>query len=237
MELVRLPRKEERNNQRNHGRGNNHQLLDAPLLLNESQEEERGAPDAFMDEYTARLDGEYSTRRSQRQHGRNRRIPIRPLRRGTTQSSRSRQTPIPPIGPSKYEPPTPQRGLVVVPGMELAQQEDRYQRITQQERIRDRCRPVPKNKNPAEDRAIGIFSNGFACCQCVRTQEVAITENFGRFDEILYQPGYYCMLWPFSTIAARLSLRIQQLDVTIESKTKDNGTFRAKELLLRCIVS
>ena len=76
------------------------------------------------------------------------------------------------------------------------------------------------HENPAKDLA-GIFSYGFCCCQCVRTQEVGMTENFGQFQEII-PPGFYCLLWPMSDIAGRLSLRIQQMDVVCETKTKDN---------------
>jgi regulator of protease activity HflC (stomatin/prohibitin superfamily) len=76
------------------------------------------------------------------------------------------------------------------------------------------------HENPAKDLA-GFFSYGFCCCQCVRTQEVGMTENFGQFQEII-PPGFYCLLWPMSDIAGRLSLRIQQMDVVCETKTKDN---------------
>jgi regulator of protease activity HflC (stomatin/prohibitin superfamily) len=74
--------------------------------------------------------------------------------------------------------------------------------------------------NPAKDLA-GIFSYGACCCQCVRTQEVGITENFGQFQQVL-PPGFYCLSWPFSDIAGRLSLRIQQIDLVCETKTKDD---------------
>ena len=82
--------------------------------------------------------------------------------------------------------------------------------------------PVLNQKNPAPDLAFTLFSHGFCCMQCVRTQEIGVAENFGSFDELV-APGLYCSFWPFSTIAGRLSLRVQQLDVTFETKTKDNG--------------
>jgi regulator of protease activity HflC (stomatin/prohibitin superfamily) len=80
---------------------------------------------------------------------------------------------------------------------------------------------VIENQNPAIDLAIPLFSHGCCCCQCVRTQEIGFTEDCGRFDEIL-GPGFHCTLWPFNTISGRLTLRIQQLDVTCETKTADN---------------
>jgi len=68
----------------------------------------------------------------------------------------------------------------------------------------------------------GIYSLGCCCCQCVRTQEVGIVEYFGNFQRIIFQPGFQCIAWPCTSISGRLSLRIQQLDIKCETKTKDN---------------
>lgn len=84
--------------------------------------------------------------------------------------------------------------------------------------------PHMQHENPAVDLG-GFFSYGCCCIQCVRTQEIGITENFGQFQEIL-APGFYCLPWPLAAIAGRLSLRVQQLDVVCETKTKDNGALR-----------
>jgi len=46
-------------------------------------------------------------------------------------------------------------------------------------------------------------------------------EDLGQFKNLL-KPGLNITLWPISQIAGRLSLRIQQLDVVCETKTKDN---------------
>jgi regulator of protease activity HflC (stomatin/prohibitin superfamily) len=46
-------------------------------------------------------------------------------------------------------------------------------------------------------------------------------EDLGQFKTLL-DPGFHCLLWPSTTIVGRLSLRIQQLDVVCETKTKDN---------------
>lgn len=77
------------------------------------------------------------------------------------------------------------------------------------------------NENPATDLADPTLSHGFACFQCVRTQELGYMENFGRFDKIL-GPGFHCLAWPMETISGRVSLRVKQLDVTCETKTKDH---------------
>lgn len=77
------------------------------------------------------------------------------------------------------------------------------------------------NVNPASDLAIPLFSHGICCCQCVRTQEVGISEQCGEFQEIL-GPGLHCMMWPVNSISGRLTLRVQQLDVVCETKTSDH---------------
>jgi regulator of protease activity HflC (stomatin/prohibitin superfamily) len=51
---------------------------------------------------------------------------------------------------------------------------------------------------------------------------VAIKETFGKFDAIL-EPGCHCLPWCIGQqVAGYLSLRVQQLDVRCETKTKDN---------------
>lgn len=58
------------------------------------------------------------------------------------------------------------------------------------------------------------------CCVQVDQSTVAIKERFGRFDEVL-QPGCHCLPWFLgSQLAGHLTLRVQQLDVRCETKTK-----------------
>ncbi|KAL3640619.1 HIR complex subunit [Castilleja foliolosa] len=60
------------------------------------------------------------------------------------------------------------------------------------------------------------------CCIQVDQSTVAIKARFGKFDEVL-EPGCHCLPWCLgSQLAGRLSLRLQQLDVRCETKTKDN---------------
>jgi regulator of protease activity HflC (stomatin/prohibitin superfamily) len=63
--------------------------------------------------------------------------------------------------------------------------------------------------------------DGCCCVRCVRTQEVGIVEDLGQFKRIL-APGLHFISWPLQSIVGKLSLRIQQLDVVCETKTKDN---------------
>jgi len=59
------------------------------------------------------------------------------------------------------------------------------------------------------------------CCVCIRTQEVGIVEDLGEFKKLI-DPGLHCLCYPLQSVAGKLSLRIQQLDVLCETKTKDN---------------
>ncbi|KAH1114738.1 hypothetical protein J1N35_008116 [Gossypium stocksii] len=60
------------------------------------------------------------------------------------------------------------------------------------------------------------------CCVQVGQSTVAIKERFGRFEDVL-EPGCHCLPWFLgSQLAGHLSLRLQQLDVRCETKTKDN---------------
>ncbi len=59
------------------------------------------------------------------------------------------------------------------------------------------------------------------CIVCVRTKEVGIVEDFGQFKKLI-DPGVHFIFYPFQAVAGRLSLRIQQLDVYCETKTRDN---------------
>ncbi|GAB2297254.1 Protein hir2 [Dionaea muscipula] len=59
-------------------------------------------------------------------------------------------------------------------------------------------------------------------CLQVDQSTVGIKETFGQYNDIL-EPGCHCVPWCFgSRIAGHLTLRVQQLDVRCETKTKDN---------------
>ncbi|KMT17131.1 hypothetical protein BVRB_2g040430 [Beta vulgaris subsp. vulgaris] len=60
------------------------------------------------------------------------------------------------------------------------------------------------------------------CCIQVDQSTVAIKESFGKYNDVL-NPGCHCVPWFIGhQIAGKLSLRVQQLDVRCETKTKDN---------------
>ncbi|KAK0584398.1 hypothetical protein LWI29_012671 [Acer saccharum] len=63
---------------------------------------------------------------------------------------------------------------------------------------------------------------GLLCCVQVDQSTVSIRERFGKFDQVL-EPGCHCLPWFLGKrVAGNLSLRLQQLDVRCETKTKDN---------------
>ncbi|KAJ4872082.1 Hypersensitive-induced response protein 1 [Raphanus sativus] len=66
------------------------------------------------------------------------------------------------------------------------------------------------------------------CCIQVDQSTVAITETFGKFEDVL-EPGCHFLPWVLGKqVAGHLSLRLQQLDVRCETKTKDNINTRSQ---------
>ena len=61
----------------------------------------------------------------------------------------------------------------------------------------------------------------------VRQQSAAIVERFGQFYAIK-QAGLQFKIPFFDRIAGRVSLKVQQLDVMVETKTKDNVFVKLK---------
>lgn len=57
-------------------------------------------------------------------------------------------------------------------------------------------------------------------CLQVDQSNIVIREHFGKFDDVL-EPGCHCLPWCLGyRVAGGLSLRVQQLDVRCETKTK-----------------
>nr|GEY50258.1 hypothetical protein [Tanacetum cinerariifolium] len=58
------------------------------------------------------------------------------------------------------------------------------------------------------------------CLYQVDQSTVAIKESWGKFDEVL-EPGCHCVPWFLGkNLAGQMTLRVQQLDVKCETKTK-----------------
>jgi|SRR3990167_5482688 len=64
---------------------------------------------------------------------------------------------------------------------------------------------------------IFIFSLFFTVSQ----QTTALIERFGKYTRS-YSPGLHIKLPLIESVVARVNMRVQQLDVVVETKTKDN---------------
>lgn len=63
--------------------------------------------------------------------------------------------------------------------------------------------------------------DGCCCFQCVQTSTIGVVENLGKFSRIV-PAGCAFVCCPFENVVGRVSLRVRQLDVPCETKTKDN---------------
>jgi len=59
------------------------------------------------------------------------------------------------------------------------------------------------------------------CCFTISTSEVGVIEKWGKFSR-LAQPGLSFVICPMEQLVGRLSYRVQQIDVRVETKTLDN---------------
>jgi len=57
--------------------------------------------------------------------------------------------------------------------------------------------------------------------QCVQTGESGLVEYFGRYTKTT-EPGFNCIMYPCEDIKGIVSLRVEQLDLSCETKTIDN---------------
>lgn len=62
---------------------------------------------------------------------------------------------------------------------------------------------------------------GCFCLQCIGEKEIGVVEDLGQFKRLIGE-GPSCIIWPLQSVTGRLSLRVQQLDVICETKTRDN---------------
>lgn len=66
----------------------------------------------------------------------------------------------------------------------------------------------------------GKMGQALSCCVQVEQSTVGMKEKFGKYSEVL-EPGCHCVPWFLGyKLAGKLSLRVQQLDVRCETKTK-----------------
>lgn len=59
------------------------------------------------------------------------------------------------------------------------------------------------------------------CCFCIREKEVGIVESCGKYSSV-QGPGFHFMVPCLHNVAATLSLKTRQIQVSCETKTRDN---------------
>mmetsp|Transcript_708 Transcript_708/g.1526 ORF Transcript_708/g.1526 Transcript_708/m.1526 type:complete len:295 (+) Transcript_708:120-1004(+) len=59
------------------------------------------------------------------------------------------------------------------------------------------------------------------CFQCVEEMDAAVLENCGKYSRVA-PAGCFCIMWPCEQIKARVPLRINYMEVSCDTKTKDN---------------
>jgi len=59
------------------------------------------------------------------------------------------------------------------------------------------------------------------CIVCTREANRGILQTLGKYAGIT-RPGLACIGWPFTTVTGVVSMRVQMVDVSVETKTKDN---------------
>ena len=59
------------------------------------------------------------------------------------------------------------------------------------------------------------------CCFTIQTEEVGVIEWLGAFNRVV-QPGINVICCPMERLAGKLSFRVQQFNVHVETKTLDN---------------
>mmetsp|Transcript_9393 Transcript_9393/g.25507 ORF Transcript_9393/g.25507 Transcript_9393/m.25507 type:complete len:280 (-) Transcript_9393:1000-1839(-) len=59
------------------------------------------------------------------------------------------------------------------------------------------------------------------CFFTISTSEVGVIEQWGKFSR-LARPGLNCVICPMEKLAGRVTFRVMQLDVVVESKTLDD---------------
>ena len=74
-----------------------------------------------------------------------------------------------------------------------------------------------------------------ACCPlyAVQTSSVKIIETFGAFKTIA-RPGLNCLIPFVDNIATTVSMRLQQMEIACETKSRDNVRVAEKEIACEC---
>lgn len=66
-----------------------------------------------------------------------------------------------------------------------------------------------------------LAASGCCCFQCVEEMDAAVVEYFGKFDRVV-PAGCFCLMWPCESIVARVPLSLDYMEISCDTKTKDN---------------
>lgn len=80
-----------------------------------------------------------------------------------------------------------------------------------------------------------IISMSYICCGCANEKEAAIVESCGKFAEVR-PAGCFFLIPCVDVIAAKVSLKIQFLEIDCETKTKDNVFVIVTIALQYCVI-
>lgn len=69
--------------------------------------------------------------------------------------------------------------------------------------------------------AVAFLLLMFMCVRIVPERSAYLVQRFGKFSRIL-EPGFHLLTPLLDSVAGKMNLKIQQLDIRIETKTKDN---------------
>lgn len=69
------------------------------------------------------------------------------------------------------------------------------------------------------------------CCYCISTSEVGVIESLGKYDRV-EDAGCHTINCCTEALAGRLSLRIQQVEARVDTKTQDNALVVVKASIM-----
>ena len=73
--------------------------------------------------------------------------------------------------------------------------------------------------SPARPRCVNAPPLSPLARHSIQTSTIGVVENLGKFSRIV-PAGMTCIMCPLESVVGRVSLRVQQLDVPCETKTK-----------------
>jgi regulator of protease activity HflC (stomatin/prohibitin superfamily) len=104
------------------------------------------------------------------------------------------------------------------------------QQIRAQQQVQQTVSRQPRGQQGQQSREskgdglteVDYLSN-YCCCVCIHSGQSGIVTKWGRFSHTV-TAGLTMLLWPCEKLEARVSLRLKQVNVPCDTKTKDDVT-------------